>query len=334
MKLSIQLFLFLTGSLAPTVSAQCDANEFQLDLTTDNFGNETSWIIREQDSGNEVAYGPSGEEYASNTEYVEKVCIDPACYDFIIRDSYGDGLYCDSDNREGCITISLDGEVVDEVSGRFRNSTGTSFCTSDETCDGIEFQLDLNTDSYGYETTWSLREQDSGNEIALGPTFGEYASNKEFVEKRCIEPACYNLVVSDSYGDGLCCGSYGEGSILISLDGVPVAALSGDYTYETSASFCTNTCLDSQTPIAFGGSEYTCAQAAERCTNDKVASHCPFTCNACSNYQCADSQMKWRVNSRTFDCTKLSDYEDSCNYDFPKVASTCRESCDLCSLDE
>ena len=222
MKLSIQLFLFLTGSLAPTVSAQCDANEFQLDLTTDNYGNETSWILREQDSGNEVAFGPTFEEYASSTLYVEKRCIDPACYDFVIFDSFGDGLCCGS--GEGSIVISLDGELVDEVSG--------------------EFQIG------------------------------------------------------------------------------------------TIASFCTWTCQDSLTLIAFGGNEYTCAQAAERCTNQKIASHCPFTCNACSNYQCADSQMKWRVNSRTLDCTSLSDYDDSCNYDFPTVASTCRESCNYCSLNE
>ncbi|MCF8345070.1 MAG: Omp28-related outer membrane protein, partial [Bacteroidales bacterium] len=62
-----------------------------LELKTDNYGEETSWEL--VDSEGNVIY--SGGNYASNTIYNETFELtDQFCYDFIIYDTYGDGICC------------------------------------------------------------------------------------------------------------------------------------------------------------------------------------------------------------------------------------------------
>jgi hypothetical protein len=63
----------------------CD--NWTLELTTDNAGSETTWIIR--DAGT-LATVDAGGPYASNTTTVETVCLPPgACYQLIVTDANG-----------------------------------------------------------------------------------------------------------------------------------------------------------------------------------------------------------------------------------------------------
>lgn len=373
MKLSFQLFLFLTGSLAPIVSGitipsptkqeiydientrnasspgplqfavshkvsvTCDGGStFELNLKTDIYGGETTWTLSEQVSDNEVA---SGGPYESGfeTEYVETECINAGCYNFDIFDSFGDGICCGY--GEGSYSISVNENVVGE-GGEFGISESTEFCTgptispsptnSPTTCDVNNFELSLNTDDYGSETTWTLNEQDSGDLVLSG---GGYSSNTVYAVETCLNPGCYEFVIFDTYGDGL---TYGGGSYSVSIGGVVVVE-GGDFGFSESTEFCTTSeiCEDAQALIAYQGNAYTCAQAAQECSNPKVASHCPLTCNACSEYQCSDSQLQWVVNVgddiQVGNCNKASQYAGACEYDFPVIASTCRELCNYCA---
>ena len=67
-------------------------------------------------------------------------------------------------------------------------------CIAGET----DFELILNTDGYGSETTWLLRDS-SGKTVASGDG---YSNNQSYVTQRCLPRGCYTFILYDSYGDG------------------------------------------------------------------------------------------------------------------------------------
>ncbi len=76
-----------TNVTSPCAQGQVLIN---LSLTTDNFGNETSWQVLSRYGA--TVYG-SGSGYASNTTYSENICVpDTACLRIVVDDSFGDGI--------------------------------------------------------------------------------------------------------------------------------------------------------------------------------------------------------------------------------------------------
>jgi len=85
--------------------------------------------------------------------------------------------------------------------------------------------LQLNLDRYGNETTWVIRNGSnimaSGGPYTVQPSNGIYPQPPIVV---CVPDGCHELVVYDSWGDGICCqfgsGSYsllnGQGGVLVS----------------------------------------------------------------------------------------------------------------------
>jgi len=79
----------------------------------------------------------------------------------------------------------------------------------------------------GGETSWTLVNQCTGqtqlsSAVDLGsPAYP--ASNTEFSNQFCIPEAEYIFTISDSYGDGICCG-YGQGWYRVEHGGDEVAA--------------------------------------------------------------------------------------------------------------
>ncbi|MEM1218579.1 MAG: M60 family peptidase N-terminal accessory domain-containing protein, partial [Bacteroidota bacterium] len=73
---------------------QCDLNqvEIKVEISTDNWGGETSWTITDI-SGNEVLAGGEGGTYGNNAFYADSICVDAdGCYFFDIYDTFGDGI--------------------------------------------------------------------------------------------------------------------------------------------------------------------------------------------------------------------------------------------------
>ncbi len=86
---SVLLMLFTANCLA-----QCGINEVEIrvDITTDNWGSETSWTIKDL-SGNLLLEGGQGGVYENNTFYSDSICAaSDGCYYFEIYDTYGDGI--------------------------------------------------------------------------------------------------------------------------------------------------------------------------------------------------------------------------------------------------
>ncbi len=116
---------FVDGGGTPdcTVDA-CDGN-VSLELTTDNYGSETSWTLTDGD-GNSVAQG-SG--YSNNTTYNIDWTLAEGTYTFTIYDSYGDGICCSYGNGSYAVTDGCSNTLAS--GGAFGSSAATTFCVPD-----------------------------------------------------------------------------------------------------------------------------------------------------------------------------------------------------------
>lgn len=84
-----------TAQLGMISSDQADGNLVTIQITTDRYGSETTWELKD-DAGNVVASGgPYADLSATGTTVqppVYKALWDYSCYTFTIHDAYGDGI--------------------------------------------------------------------------------------------------------------------------------------------------------------------------------------------------------------------------------------------------
>ena len=92
--------LIIVLFISPTYVAlgQCADGESEVvvQILTDNYPGETTWTLSGA-SGTLLTGGPYSDQ---NTTYTASTCIlntgDPSCLQFVIDDSYGDGICCGS----------------------------------------------------------------------------------------------------------------------------------------------------------------------------------------------------------------------------------------------
>jgi len=222
-------------------------------LVSDNYGYETSWKIIERASGNTV-HDQIG--FENSKEYNYNFCLPASCHEFVIEDSYGDGICCSYGS--GSYSIKVNGVEVGggaqfgssetkEISASCSNPTEapslspslppTEFPTRspvDQGCGVVS--LLIKTDSYGSETSWKLRNAITGNLITYVRA-NSYANGLAYSHPDipCLRDGSYTFTIRDSYGDGLCC-SYGQGSYSLSVVGTEVAS-GGQFGSRDSTSF-------------------------------------------------------------------------------------------------
>jgi len=98
-----------------------------VNIQFDEFPDETTWALLD-DSENVLYEGGPYDDSYENEIYTEAICLDStACYVFVLRDSYGDGLCCQF--GEGGATITdTDGNVVMALDGNFSTIAEQEFC--------------------------------------------------------------------------------------------------------------------------------------------------------------------------------------------------------------
>lgn len=95
------------------------------------------------------------------------------------------------------------------------------------------------SDRYGNEITWSIVS--GGVTYASGGPYTQYGSAGEYPQTSgaaCLPDGCYQLLVNDSYGDGICC-AFGDGSVQVIGTGGAVLAASPNTAFtQVSIPFC------------------------------------------------------------------------------------------------
>jgi len=94
--------------------------------------------------------------------------------------------------------------------------------------------LALTFDNYPEETTWEIVE--GSTVIAEGGPYGNYADGSTVNIPIVVPEGCYDFIIYDAYGDGICC-SYGSGSYTLSENSVAIAS-GGSFGSGESTSFC------------------------------------------------------------------------------------------------
>jgi hypothetical protein len=164
---------------------------FSLSITTDKYPAETEWELTNVPETRTLTGGSYDQ---ANTDYTKNVCIPNDIYVFMMKDKYGDGLCCE--NGQGSYSVSIDGVKVVASGGEFRqieSSTLTKECKTGE--DRIMVQV--NTDYFGSETTWTLETVGDGN-VETVMTGGDYMPWDTRKDTKCLDAtACYKFTIHD-----------------------------------------------------------------------------------------------------------------------------------------
>ncbi|MGB1318448.1 MAG: zinc metalloprotease, partial [Flavobacteriales bacterium] len=103
-------------------------------------------------------------------------------------------------------------------------------------CDGdTEVTVSITFDNYPEETSWSITNS-SGATVASGGTYGSEPDGSTFTEAVCLPNGCYDFIINDTYGDGICC-SYGNGSYSVT-DGGSTLASGSSFASSATTNFC------------------------------------------------------------------------------------------------
>lgn len=94
--------------------------------------------------------------------------------------------------------------------------------------------LTIVLDNYPEETSWEIR--DGSTVLASGGTYGSQPDGSTVVEVASLAAGCYDFVINDTYGDGICC-SYGNGSYSLT-DGSTTLASGGAFGSSETTNFC------------------------------------------------------------------------------------------------
>jgi len=126
------------------------------------------------------------------------------------------------------------------------NSNYNTYIQSDINCLDNEVVISITFDNFPEETAWSI--SDSNNVVIASATYtNSEADGSTVTETVCLPNGCYDFVITDAFGDGICCTN-GNGSYTVTgLEGLLVSG--GTFTSIES----TNICIGIEAPTCFDG---------------------------------------------------------------------------------
>ena len=147
---------------------------------------------------------------------------------------------------DGILTLSA---TVNAPNGGIDLVPGNNTTTTTLSHGPNEVTLTLNLDKYGDETTWLVRS--GAATLASGGPYAQQATNGVYPQAPitlCLPNGCFELVVNDSWGDGMCC-NYGNGSFVLT-DAGGTLATGGSFTASSVNAFCVQTTAGSLLNVA------------------------------------------------------------------------------------
>eukprot|EP00594_Rhizosolenia_setigera_P002815 CAMPEP_0178940120 /NCGR_PEP_ID=MMETSP0789-20121207/618_1 /TAXON_ID=3005 /ORGANISM="Rhizosolenia setigera, Strain CCMP 1694" /LENGTH=234 /DNA_ID=CAMNT_0020619095 /DNA_START=97 /DNA_END=798 /DNA_ORIENTATION=+ len=195
------------------------ALSLSVNLMTDNYPDETSWILQ---SENHILAKVEPKEYdiPNNLYTHNNICVPSnKCFDFIIEDTYGEGICCNGNSDGYYEVVRTDDGSVLMKGGDFAKEEVKSFCPS-SFCSTLNNEnylvsLQIKTDRYPEETSWTFSSVVSSAGGKEKIEKGEYTEgNFIYIHHFCIPSSskndCFEFHIEDELGDGLCC-EFGDG---------------------------------------------------------------------------------------------------------------------------
>ena len=215
------------GSCSGTTCDTEVTDQITMEITFDNWPSETGWSMT---SG---VYGIIGEEQAGAYDYNDigqtytyNFCVDKnAGFEFIITDTYGDGLAGSTSGGtlDGSVIIyDCNGDVIWELDPDFGTVaySGQQFGTECEVVEEIFGCTDPDYQEFNPEA--NVDDGSCGTPHILGCTDPNSINYNPDATKQELIPVCdYTLIIKDAAGDG-----WGNSYLGVSQGGVPL----GTYT--------------------------------------------------------------------------------------------------------
>lgn len=108
---------------------------------------------------------------------------------------------------------------------------------------GVTVTIDIIQDDYGSETSWEIN--DGTNVLYTGGPYSDGNDQVLISTDVCLSLSeCYNFVIYDSYGDGICC-AYGNGSYTVGYNGA-IYATGGTFGSSETTNFCVTLGLENK----------------------------------------------------------------------------------------
>jgi len=157
-------------------------------------------------------------------------------------------------------------------------------------CTGTQVTVSITLDNYPEETSWSIVDA-NGTTVASGGTYNNEPDGSTVTVTNCLADGCYDFVINDAYGDGICCG-YGNGSYSVTDANGNSLASGASFSSSETTNFCLGggpapTCEDGvlngdETGVDCGGSCAACPTCDDGVLNgDETGVDCGGSCAAC-----------------------------------------------------
>lgn len=170
-------------------------------LKTDNYGSETSWQLK--DSLGEIWYSGGGYQDIQGGEIIiDTFCFSAGCYDFVINDSYGDGLSGNGGTgTQGAYYFQDNGgDTMASINNvNFGYSETNSFCFYDTSSSEINFSISSAITCYG----------NCNGSVSAQPLFGtapytfQWSANTGSQTTQSVTGLCagtFQVTITDSTG--------------------------------------------------------------------------------------------------------------------------------------
>jgi len=224
-----------------------------LQLQFDGYPGEIGWILRSdlgesstariesRQTSNTVAFRPPRHYNATMagklvTETIA-VPAENAEYTFILTDSFGDGLCCESGAgsynlwkgppEDNVLLASGDAQGLSREVSDFTLTFTPSAASPPNTPSStpapavplptVDVRIDIQFDSYPEETGWRIRDADMNEIMKISP--GTYTEANAKVEEviQLESGRSYLFTMLDNFGDGMCCNN-GDGSYRVYVE--------------------------------------------------------------------------------------------------------------------
>ena len=157
-------------------------------------------------------------------------CAAPTCTDGF-QNGDEEGVDCGGSCPNACPTCT-DGIQNGDETGVDCGGSNCNPCP----CLDNTVTLTINLDNYPEETRWEIRNN-TNSIVASGGTYGSQPDGSQVVENACLIDGCYDFIIYDSYGDGICC-SYGTGDYTLTDGNGNTLASGGAFGSSETTNFC------------------------------------------------------------------------------------------------
>ena len=137
----------------------------------------------------------------------------------------------DNNTGEVCFDLNTDGNGTASITVL---GNGTA-CNNNTPCHDVT--VTINLDNYPAETSWQILNGSGSIVASSNGTYAGETGGSTVSQTVCLPEGCYDFIIDDSYGDGICC-AYGNGSYQVTDPSGNVVASGGDFTNSEITNFC------------------------------------------------------------------------------------------------